>query len=270
MSKQIVKLNSARNCLRYIIRAYNISDIYIPYYICPTIKIALRKEGIKIKFYHIDKNFMPVCEFRENDFILYPNYFGICTKNIENLEKKYKNLIVDNAHSFYSKPYGLASFNSLRKFFQPNYGIKNGAYLYTNKLLNEKFDISENYETVEYNFENIVKNENLLDKEDVKTISETTETMMKNIDFEEEKQKRLSNFYKYHELYSNKNELNINLQKNEIPFVYPLLTKDEKIGYELEKQGLMIFRYWSGIPKNYDEYDFYRYLVPIPIVNSEW
>jgi len=266
MSKQIIKLNTARNCLRYIVRAYAIKSINIPYYICNTVKTALRKENVKINFYHINKNFLPICEFNENDFILYPNYFGICTKNVEFLENKYKNLIVDNAHSFYSKPCGLASFSSLRKFFQANYGIKEGAYLYANKILNNDFKIAENYKIAEYNFENIVKNENKIDEEDIKLISETTENLMNNINFEEEKQKRLSNFYKYHKLYSNKNELKINLQKDEIPFVYPLLTKDEQLGYELEKQGLMIFRYWNGIPKHFEEYEFFKYLIPIPIV----
>lgn len=263
--KYLIKLNTARNCLRYIIKAYNISNIYVPYYICPTVKTALRKEDIKIKFYHIDKNFMPVCKFNENDFILYPNYFGICTNNIEYLEKKYKNLIVDNAHSFYSKPYGLASFNSLRKFFQPNYGIKDGAYLYTDKILDTTFETASNYQICDYSFENIVKNENKLDEEDIKIISKTTENLIKNIDFEKEKERRLSNFYEYHKIYSDKNELKINLQKDEPPFVYPLLTKDEELGYKLEKQGLMIFRYWQGIPKHFEEYDFYKYLIPIPI-----
>ena len=265
-TKYLIKLNTARNCLRYLVKAYKINKIHIPYYMCNTIKSNLRMEKVEIKYYHIDKNFMPVCEFSENDYILYPNYFGICTNNIKILEKKYKNLIIDNAHSFYSKPYGLASFNSLRKFFQPNFGIKNGAYLYTDKILNEKFDISENYKTVEYNFENIVKNENKLDEEDIKLISLTTEKLMKTIDYEKEKRQRLENFYKFHELYSDKNELKIKLQPEEIPFVYPLMTKDEKIGFELEKQGLMIFRYWNGIPKNFKEYYFYKYLVPIPIV----
>jgi len=263
--KYLVKLNTARNCLRYIVKSYNIFEIYIPYYICPTVKTALRKEGIKINFYHIDKNFMPVCEFRENDFILYPNYFGICTNNIEYLEKKYKNLIVDNAHSFYSKPQGLASFNSLRKFFQPNYYIKDGAYLYTDKILDNAFETASNYKLCNYSFENIVKNENRLDEEDIKLISETTENIMKTINFKEEKQKRLSTFYEYHKIYADKNELEINLQQYEIPFVYPLLTKDDQIGYALEKQGLLIFRYWQGIPKHFEEYEFFKYLIPIPI-----
>lgn len=265
MYKHVIKLNTARNCLRYLVRAYNISEIFTPYYICPTIKAVLRKESVKINFYHIDKNFMPVCDFSENDFILYPNYFGICTKNIEILEKKYKNLIIDNAHSFYSKPCGLASFNSLRKFFQPNYGINDGAYLYTDKILDEKFEIAKNYHPCEYTFENIVKNENKLDNADIKFISETTENLLDSIDFEEEKQRRLSNFYKYDKLYSEQNELKFDLEKEDIPFVYPLLIKNENLGYELEKQGLMIFRYWNGIPEKFEEYYFYKYLIPIPI-----
>lgn len=265
MAKNLVKLNTARNCLRYILKAYGIKEINVPFYICPTIKSAIRKENVKINFYHIDKNFMPIQEFKENDFILYPNYFGICSKNVRILSKKYKNLIVDNAHSFYSEPIGLASFNSLRKFFQPNYGIKSGAYLYIDKLLEENFSNSKEYKIEDYNFENLVKNENILDEEDILLMSKTTENLILSIDFEEEKSKRLENFEKFHKKYKSINQLDINLEKGEIPFVYPLLTTDEKIGYELEKQELMIFRYWNGIPKKFDEYDFYKFLVPIPI-----
>ena len=75
MTKNLIKLNTARNCLRYIIRAYGIEEIYVPYYICPTIKSAIRKEKAKINFYHVDKKFMPVNDFGKDYFILYPNYF---------------------------------------------------------------------------------------------------------------------------------------------------------------------------------------------------
>lgn len=265
MAKSIIKLNTARNCLRYILRVYSVSEIFVPYYICPTIKSAIRKENVKIKFYHIDNDFLPTQSFKENDFILYPNYFGICSKNVKFLSKKYKNLIVDNAHSFYSEPLGLASFNSLRKFFQANYGIKNGAYLYCEKVLGEEFEQAENYEIVDYNFENIVKNENKLDEEDILLMSKTSENIISTINFEEEKLKRLEKFKDFHEKYKSVNKLELNLEKDEIPFVYPLLTEDENIGYELENQGLMIFRYWNGIPNKFKEYYFYKYLVPVPI-----
>lgn len=265
MTKTLIKLNTARNCLRYILRAYDIKEIFVPYYICPTVKSAIRKENVKINFYHIDKNFMPVQNFDENDFILYPNYFGICSKNVKILAQKYKNLIVDNAHSFYSAPSGLASFNSLRKFFQPKYGVKDGAYLYCRKNLKQSFSQADEYEIENYNFENIVKNENRLDEEDILLMSKTSENIIFSINFEEEKSRRLENFEHFHKKYKSINKLDINLENGEIPFVYPLLTDSENIGYELEKQGLMIFRYWNGIPKGFAEYDFYKNLVPVPI-----
>ena len=69
---------------------------------------------------------MPSLEFNKEAYILYPNYFGICDKNVEKLVQIYPKLIVDNAHAFYAQPSGLASFNSARKFIP----AKENAYLY--------------------------------------------------------------------------------------------------------------------------------------------
>lgn len=264
--KKLVKLNTARNCLRYLIKAYQIKTIHIPYYICPSIKSTLRKEIVEVKFYHVDDRLMPEEKFKSNDYILYPNYFGICTKNVRILEKQYKNLIVDNSHAFYAEPMGLASFNSLRKFFQMQYGILDGAYLYTEKLLERPIRTAEDYEIDEnMTYERIVKNEHRLDNEQLMYMSKTTEKIMSMINFEQEKLIRLNNFNKYHEKYGKYNELCFSLDKNEIPFVYPYYTFDDQIGYELEKQGLLIYRYWDGIPATFNEYSFYKHLVPIPL-----
>ena len=264
--KQLVKLNSARSCLRYLVKVYNIKSINMPYYICPSVKKVLREDGVNINFYHIDKNFMPNVDFSSDDFILYPNYFGICGKNIDLLEKKYKNLIVDNAHAFYAKPAGLASFNSLRKFFQIKYGIMDGAYLFTEKILNENFERGKNYEP-EYNisYEKLVKNEHRVDSEPILFISETTENLINTINFEQEKLTRLNNFRYFDKIYGNSNKLKISLVKVDYPFVYPYYSESEDVGYELAKQGKMVFRYWEGLPSTFEEYKFYRYLVPIPL-----
>ena len=53
------KLNCGRNSIRFIIRTYNIKEIFIPYYTCPSVWQAIKREKCKIKFYHIDKNFLP-------------------------------------------------------------------------------------------------------------------------------------------------------------------------------------------------------------------
>jgi len=264
--KKLVKLNTARNCLRYLIKSYKIDSIYVPYYICPSIKSTLKKEIVNVEYYHIDERFMPTCKFKHNDYILYPNYFGICTANVKTLEKQYKNLIVDNTHAFYAEPMGLASFNSLRKFFQMQYGVLDGAYLYTEKILERPFRTADDYEIDEYmTYEKIVKNEHRLDDEQVMYISKTTEKIMSNINFVQEKINRINNYKKYELKLKSTNELDISLEDNEYPFVYPYYTHDREFGTNLEKQGMLIYRYWDGIPSNFDEYNFCKYLVPIPL-----
>lgn len=122
----MMKFDLARDALRYLIKKYEIKEIYIPYYLCNVIRHTIFAERAKLKFYHIDDNFFPLGDFPRNSYILYPNYFGICDNNVEILEKMYSNLIVDNVHAYYSQPKGLASFNSARKFVPE----KNGAYLW--------------------------------------------------------------------------------------------------------------------------------------------
>lgn len=267
MEYKIIKLNSARNCLRYIIKAFEIDQIHIPYYLCSCIRHSILKEGCKIHFYHIDKNFMPVYEFDEDDFIFYPNYWGICTDIAKNLALKYKNLIVDNAHSFYSKPLGIASFNSIRKFFPK---LRDGAVLYSSKIFDSDFKTDEfDYEIKELDYNEIIKNEKRIDNSDIKIISNCTAGFLGEIDLEKEKQKRLSNFYGWHEKLKNSNSLDINLKTGEIPFCYPYLAKFENdantLVKKIESQGITIYRYWEKLPDSFLENIFQKQLVAIPL-----
>ena len=116
----------ARDALRYLIRAYDIKSIYLPYYLCDVMRHAVVKELCKPIFYHINDNFMPAQDFPKSAYILYPNYFGICDKNVDKLITMYPKLVVDNAHAYYAKPRGFASFNSAKKFLP----VQDGAYLW--------------------------------------------------------------------------------------------------------------------------------------------
>lgn len=261
--RNLIKLNLARNCLRYIIRCFGIKEIHMPYYICPAVWQAARKENCAIKFYHIDNNFLPAREFAENDYILYPNYFGISSKNVHKLMRLYKNLIVDNAHNYFMPDCGLASFNSLRKFFN----VKDGAFLYISQLSSENFPQDEYYyETCRYKtFEEFCKNELRLEHEPVKLISRCSEQLFEEIDKEQEKQRRLEIFNQLHTALHSTNKLDIKLAKEDVPFVYPYLTDDETFAAKLENNGISILRYWEAMPEYFPEYDFYKYLVPVPL-----
>ena len=267
---EVYEFNSARNALRALVREFKIIRMHIPFYLCPVVKNALRQENCQTVFYHIDDNFFPEQDFTGDDFILYPNYFGICTKNVRKLAEKYENLIVDNAHSFYSEYFGFASFNSYRKFFFNCYGLKNGACLSVRKNLKTDYlKDKTTYCAVENNFDynDFLKNEKSVDEFEILTISDTSSSILKKIDFERDKKERLERFLELSKKYNEVNELNTELEKGEIPFVYPLLTKDEKLAAEITKGNDFIFRYWTNLPESFAEYKFYRYLIPIPLTN---
>lgn len=267
MSYHKIELNSARNCLRYIIRAFSIKEIHIPYYLCACIRHSIIEEGCKINFYHIDKNFYPEENFDNDDFILYPNYWGISGQNVQKLAEIYKNLIVDNAHSFYSEPCGIASFTSVRKFFPT---LMDGAILYTRELLTSKINKDTfSYIPQKLQYSEIVRNEKRIDNLELGYISDSTKNALEKIDFEYEKVRRIRLFNFFHERFGNSNLLDLHLIKNESPFCYPYLAEDENmadcVAKSLEKEGMLIYRYWNVMPESFLENVFYKTLIPIPL-----
>ena len=225
-----LKFDFARNSLRYLIKRFRIKELYLPYYLCDVIRHAVNEENCKPLFYHIDDNFYPAQNFPENSYILYPNYFGICDNNVNLLEKIYPKLIVDNAHAFYLPPQGFACFNSERKFRD----VENGSYLWIkNPKKKGEFDVKHQ-----------IRPEEIISH-------------------------RIERFIELREEYESRNQLKIDISSVTSPFCYPYLASTEEeadaLAEKLAKDGLNIYRYWNNLPKNYNEYKFYRRLVPIPI-----
>ena len=261
----MIELNLARNCLRYLIRAYGIKEIYIPFYSCKTLWSAARAEDCKINFYHIGKDFLPVQEFGCDDYILYINYYGLCDKNCEQLKNVYPNLIIDNTQAFYSDIKGLASFNSLRKFFK----VQNGAYLFTEKVLGENFERDKflyTPVTMQESYEQFVLNEIVLNNENIKTIYPSIEEEMKKFDYEEDKQRRRRKFLKYQSKYGGDNLIKLDLEPDEVPYCYPLSTNNRKIKEELLHQNIPFLTLWGELPKDLYEYEFLNNVAALPLV----
>lgn len=245
----LIKLNLARNCLKYIIKAYGIKELFIPYYICPVVWLAARQVNCRIKFYQIDENFMPINKFPQNAFILYVNYFGLCDKNCKNLTAKYQNIIIDNSQSFYSKPMGLASFNSLRKFFK----VQNGAYLYINKIIDKRFEQDEqkfNPVLFHENIEQFIKNELTLNQAtSIKEISPNIKNILKSIDLEKDKSQRLKIYNEYDKTFDKFNRIKLKTSQENIPYCYPLNTEDKNIRKILAEE-FILQQLWKDLPQN--------------------
>jgi len=273
--KDPVLLNSGRNAFRYIIRAFDIKTLFVPYYTCPAIWEAAKAEHCNMVFYDIDINFLPAREFPEDAFILANNYFGACRDNIKRLSEKYKNLIVDNAQSFYSVPYGIASFYSPRKFF----GLPDGGMLYCEKLINEPLIEDVSFERMSHllkrydlnaraGYDDFRDNDALLSSQPIRQMSKLTKSLMGNINYERSREKRNGNFAFLHEKLYKKNEL-VLPNSMDAPMVYPLLIKSEGLRKKLIDQKIYTAQYWGGIEDVAPHCSFStylaEYLLPLPI-----
>lgn len=271
-----IKLNCGRNALAYLIEANNIKELWMPYFMCDSVINVCDKYKIKLNRYHINNNFFPIIsKAKKDDWIYITNYYGQLDEEISELANKYTNIIVDNAHSYFSKP--LKNINTLytcRKFF----GVSDGAILYTNQKLNRFLNTDLSFERIKFVlgryeknasefFELSSYNNEIFDKEDIKFMSKLTENMLHAIDYAKIKNTRTNN-YKY--LHSNFSDLNnLELKNIEGAYMYPLMINNaQKIKKELIKNRIYIPTLWPNILNELDdiylEYKFAKNILPLP------
>lgn len=244
-------LNNARNCLRIFMRTAGVQELFVPYELCSVVFKAARQENVRLKFYHIDENFMPSPQSPRHAFILYPNYFGICDENARILASKYPNLIYDATQSFFSEPLGTATIYSPRKFFN----VTDGGILVTNLEIPVKFpkeSDGEDFSTdpMNFDYEKFLRNElKFNNSNEIKLISDKTRLKLSQINFEAEKTERAENFWKLHEIFGTINELKIPSTVT-APMVYPLKTKNPP----LVDCGVFILRY-----------NYMKNIIPLPL-----
>ena len=257
--KEALRLNTARNCFKYVLLARGYKRVYIPYYTCEVMLQPLRELNVRYDFYHVNESLEPVelPELEAMDAFLYTNYYGLKQSCVERLAKLYHDqLIVDNAQAFYASPLeGIDTFYSARKFF----GVPDGAYLYTTRLLDMEFERDKSYSRVQHLLQRIdegteeaynlfKENEGLLDNQPIKEMSRLTERILRGIDYEEIKKKRIENFLYLDKELGKINKFQSTLPKNSVPMVYPFLTDD---GICLRKKlianKIFIAQYWPNV-----------------------
>ena len=271
-----VELNSGRNALRYLIRAYGIDNIFVPYFTCPAVWDALREEGCSIALYNIDDRFMPTARFPQDAYVLTNDWFGVSGGSVALLAGKYENLIVDNAQSFYAEPGGIGSFYSPSKFF----GLPDGGLLVCGKRIEGELPRDASNERAAHllkrhdlgagaGYGDFKANEDLLSKQPVMGMSSLTRTLMGNIDYARARRVRLDNFRYLHSELSGINELDIDEDSIVCPMAYPLLLSKKGLREKLIADRIYVARYWddSGgiVPKGSFSAYLSENLLPLPI-----
>lgn len=252
-----ISLNTARNALEYILSVKNYRKVFIPYFTCDVVLEPFNKLKIDYEFYKVDKNLEPIFDYdiiSENQAFLYTNYFGIKDDFCLLLSKKVKNLIIDNAQAFYSKPIDkVATFYSPRKFF----GVSDGAYLYNVMKLPNDFeqDVSCNRMShllkradtaAEDGYQDFAINDNSLVGESIKIMSKITKKILASVDYETARKQRIENFNYLHTTLKEYNFLNISISTESVPMVYPFRSKKELRSILLENK-IYTAKYWPNV-----------------------
>ena len=278
--KYAIRLNTGRNCLEYILRVRGYKKVYVPYYTCEAVMEPINKLGIPYEYYHIDIHFEIRDRFtlKEGEALLYTNYFGLKQRYVEHLaEKTGSRLIVDNTQAFYAKPIkGIDTFYTCRKFF----GVPDGAYLYCDKELDEEIELDYSYDRVahlvkridlsaEDGFKDFRRVDDGLDNQPIRKMSKLTHRMMQGIDYEVAAQRRRANFQMLHEALGKENNLELPLNSNAVPMVYPYLGPVEGLREKLIENKIFVARYWPNVldwtkPEDID-YLLAHQMQPLPV-----
>ena len=256
--KNAIRLNTGRNCLEYILRVRGYKKVYVPYYTCEAVMEPINKLGIPYEFYHIDVHFEIRDRFtlKEGDALLYTNYFGLKQRYVEQLAVKIgSRLIVDNTQAFYAKPIpGIDTFYTCRKFF----GVPDGAYLYCDKKLDEGIEQDYSYDRVSHlvkridlsaedGFKDFRRVDDGLDNQPIRNMSKLTQRMMQGIDYEAAAQRRRANFQIFHIALGKENNLELHLDEDAVPMVYPYLVSVESMRGRLIDNKIFVARYWPNV-----------------------
>lgn len=249
-----IHLNSGRNCLRYLVRAHQIEEIFAPAYTCPVIWDALRDEGCKICLYDINEDFLPKQPVRQDAWLLYTNYFGICNQQVVELRRQYPHIIVDQSQAFYAPPTENC-FYSPRKFF----GLPDGGLLYTQKRLAAELAQGRSSQRMSHLLQRIEdgasasysefrRNDASLDHEPVMQMSKLTYELLQGIHYEYALERRTSNFLYLHRALKAANEIPIHLDEFAVPMVYPYLNSSYggAAKERLIAQKIYVATYWLG------------------------
>lgn len=123
--------NTGRAAILAAVLDMGAKRVWLPYYLCPTVRDFLDSQGVSIIEYHIDNSFFPLIDrdcLKSDDAVVWTNWLGaVPSATRECVLLRFRDrLILDNCHACFDKPaHGVYNVYSLRKVA----GLPHGAFL---------------------------------------------------------------------------------------------------------------------------------------------
>lgn len=254
----LVAVNNARCALLYIIKLRHYKKVYLPFFLCDSVRLVLERERILFEEYRIDRSFLPLLDINtKSDEVVYiVNYYGLIgDEQLISLKNRYENIVVDNAQAFFAKPIkGIDTLYSCRKFF----GVPDGGYAYTNAELQENIpvDVSmarmkhilgrfEGNSASDY-YDYFNNNDESFKEIELRHMSKLTHNILGAIDYQAAKRQRENNFLFLSKALGEKNLLEMNCPPG--PYAYPFYIQNGMtIKKELAKRKIYVATLWPNV-----------------------
>lgn len=282
-SVRSVAVNSGRHALEYILRRLgDVHCVHVPLYTCRTVLEPMERLHISVASYRIDERLEleELPDLREGECLLYTNYFGIKEKYVDMLASRYGGrLIVDNALALYSaaRP-GVSCLYSPRKFSGlPDGGI---AVMDAGTPLPEPEERDESMPEAAFLLEYLEhgpegacaaceRSERRLRNAPLRRMSRLTERLMRGIDYEQARLRRMDNFLFLHERLGSLNRLSVETDSLSAPFCYPFWTAFPELRNVLIDERILVPLLWPEVleqaPADSLERKLARHLLPLPV-----
>ena len=273
--------NSGRSCLGQLILSRGISHIYIPSFLCDSIRNMCDYLGVGFSEYKIGYDLLPIndqiLELKDKEYLYLVNYYGQITKNsIIEIQEKNHNIILENTHDFFENPInGIDTIFVARKYF----GVADGAYLYPREKIDNAKERDIVHERMCYllgrfeenatkYYDGYVSNDSFFDKNHILMMSSLSQNILNVIDYEFVRNRRTRNFAIVHERLKKYNRMHVH--EYEGPFTYPLFIYDaQKTRRRLIDKKIYIPMLWPDVLERCAidsiEYDLASNILPIPI-----
>ena len=272
-----VALNCGRNALAYLLRARRIKRLWIPKFICDSVTGVCEREGIPYSLYSVGMDFRPSEEIplRDGEWLYFVNYYSqFDNDQLAEYYKKYRQIIVDNAQSYFQPPLPhVDTIYTCRKYF----GVADGAFLYTDTPLPDEFPQDESFDRMgfllgryertanEFYTDYNTNNKYFIDQP-IKRMSKLTGNLLHGIDYGFVEKKRRENYTYLHERLSSINQIKL----KDATFMYPLMVEDGAlIRKKLQAEKIYIPTLWPTVfklTKSDDlEYKMADNILPLPI-----
>jgi hypothetical protein len=251
---------SARAAFLALLEAGRPSRVWVPWYLCDSMREPLRQAHIAWSAYALtaDFNVDGRIDLQPGQWLLHVNYFGLCDEIQQQLLAEYPaaQLVFDNAQALFCPPTEcLATLYSPRKFV----GVADGGLLVCQALTIADYPVDVDSGSrvphllrrdslgAQAGYAEFARAEQSLSNQAPRRMSRLTSRLLEGLPYEEIAERRRANFQLVANHLDQHNQLRWSLGTDRVPLCYPFLPAETGLRDELIRARIFVPRYWPEL-----------------------